>query len=72
MALVLVAAGSGALTDMVPLTVVIMAMLVLLIVSYPQVIEGHPPRAAARTRWPRRTWADGRACSPLLRWSSTT
>ncbi len=40
--LVLVTAGTGALHDVVPVTVVITAMLVLLVVSYSQVIEAHP------------------------------
>lgn len=62
MALVLVAAGTGALTYTLPLTLVITAMLALLVVSYSQVIAV-TPRAAAPTRWPRRTSAAGRACS---------
>jgi amino acid transporter len=59
MAVVLVAAGAGALTDIVPLTVVIAAMLVLLVVSYSQVIEAHPEGGGAYSvakanlgRWP--------------------
>ena len=39
---VLIAAGAGALSDVVPLTLVITAMLGLLVVSYSQVIEAHP------------------------------
>ena len=42
MMLVLVLAGTGALHDVVPLTVVIAAMLVLLVISYTQVIAAHP------------------------------
>jgi amino acid transporter len=42
MVLVLVAAGTGALTWTVPLTLVITAMLVLLVISYTQVIAAHP------------------------------
>src|SRR6202035_3399217 len=47
MATVLVLAGAGALTDVVPLTVVITVMLVLLVVSYTQVIEAHPEGGGA-------------------------
>jgi amino acid transporter len=47
MILVLVAAGTGALNDVVPLTIVITAMLVLLVVSYSQVIEAHPEGGGA-------------------------
>ncbi len=47
MAVVLVAAGAGALTDVLPLTIVIAAMLVLLVVSYSQVIEAHPEGGGA-------------------------
>ncbi len=47
MALVLVAAGAGALKDVVPLTLVITAMLVLLIISYTQVIAAHPDGGGA-------------------------
>jgi amino acid transporter len=42
MMVVLATAGVGALTDTVPLTLVITAMLVLLVVSYTQVISAHP------------------------------
>ena len=42
MVLVLVAAGAGALKYTVPLTLVITAMLVLLVLSYSQVIAAHP------------------------------
>jgi amino acid transporter len=59
MILVLVAAGTGALQDVVPLTLVITAMLVLLVVSYSQVIEAHPEGGGAYSvakanlgRWP--------------------
>jgi amino acid transporter len=45
--LVLVAAGSGVLHDIVPLTLVITAMLVLLVISYSQVIEAHPEGGGA-------------------------
>jgi amino acid transporter len=47
MILVLVAAGTGALKDVVPLTIVITAMLVLLVVSYSQVIDAHPEGGGA-------------------------
>jgi amino acid transporter len=47
MILVLVAAGTGALQDVVPLTLVITALLVLLVVSYSQVIEAHPEGGGA-------------------------
>ncbi len=47
MALVLVAAGVGALHDIVPLTLVITAMLVLLVISYTQVIAAHPDGGGA-------------------------
>ncbi len=47
MALVLVAAGVGALKDVVPLTAVITAMLVLLVISYTQVIAAHPDGGGA-------------------------
>jgi amino acid transporter len=47
MILVLVAAGTGALNDVVPLTIVITAMLVLLVVSYSQVIDAHPEGGGA-------------------------
>jgi len=56
---VLVAAGAGAVTDVVPLTVVIAAMLVLLVISYTQVIDAHPEGGGAYSvakaslgRWP--------------------
>src|SRR5580704_4843519 len=59
MAVVLVTAGVGALTDIVQMTVVIAAMLVLLVVSYSQVIEAHPEGGGAYSvakanlgRWP--------------------
>jgi amino acid transporter len=42
MVLVLVAAGAGALKFTVPITVVITGMLVLLVLSYSQVIAAHP------------------------------
>jgi amino acid transporter len=42
MVLVLVAAGAGALKYTVPLTIVITGMLVLLVLSYSQVIAAHP------------------------------
>jgi amino acid transporter len=45
--LVLVAAGTGTLHDVVPVTLVITAMLVLLVVSYSQVIEAHPEGGGA-------------------------
>src|SRR5207302_8764923 len=55
----LIAAGAGALSDVVPLTFVITAMLVLLVVSYSQVIEAHPEGGGAYSvakanlgRWP--------------------
>jgi amino acid transporter len=44
---VLVLAGAGAITHVVPLTVVITVMLVLLVVSYTQVIEAHPEGGGA-------------------------
>jgi amino acid transporter len=47
MVLVLVTAGIGALHDVVPITLVITAMLVLLVVSYSQVIEAHPEGGGA-------------------------
>jgi amino acid transporter len=47
MASVLVLAGAGAVTDVLPLTAVIAAMLVLLVVSYSQVIEAHPEGGGA-------------------------
>ena len=57
--LVLVLAGTGALHDVVPLTLVITAMLVILVVSYSQVIEAHPEGGGAYSvakaslgRWP--------------------
>jgi len=56
---VLILAGTGALTDVLPLTVVITVMLVLLVVSYTQVIEAHPEGGGAYSvakanlgRWP--------------------
>ena len=59
MILVLVAAGSGALSNTVPLTLVIGGMLVLLVVSYTQVIAAHPEGGGAYAvakgnlgRWP--------------------
>jgi amino acid transporter len=59
MALVLVAAGTGALTYTLPLTLVITAMLALLVVSYSQVIAAHPEGGGAYAvakanlgRWP--------------------
>ena len=47
MMVVLATAGVGALTDTVPLTLVITAMLVLLVVSYTQVISAHPEGGGA-------------------------
>jgi len=47
MILVLVAAGSGALHVTLPLTLVITGMLVLLVVSYTQVIAAHPEGGGA-------------------------
>ncbi len=59
MVLVLVAAGTGAVHDVVPITLVITAMLVLLVVSYTQVIAAHPEGGGAYAvakanlgRWP--------------------
>ncbi len=59
MMLVLVAAGSGALRFTLPLTLVITGMLVLLVVSYTQVIAAHPDGGGAYAvskanlgRWP--------------------
>ena len=56
---VLIVAGTGAVTDVVPLTVVIAVMLVLLVVSYTQVIDAHPEGGGAYSvakanlgRWP--------------------
>jgi amino acid transporter len=45
--LVLVAAGTGAVHDVVPITVVITVMLVLLVFSYTQVIAAHPEGGGA-------------------------
>jgi amino acid transporter len=47
MILVLIAAGTGALSATVPLTLVITAMLALLVVSYSQVIAAHPEGGGA-------------------------
>ncbi|MGA2469115.1 MAG: APC family permease [Solirubrobacteraceae bacterium] len=47
MVLVLVAAGTGALSFTVPLTLVITGMLVLLVISYTQVIAAHPEGGGA-------------------------
>ncbi|HEX4281610.1 MAG TPA: APC family permease, partial [Solirubrobacteraceae bacterium] len=47
MILVLVAAGTGAVSSVVPLTVVITVMLVLLVISYTQVIAAHPEGGGA-------------------------
>jgi amino acid transporter len=44
---VLILAGAGAITHVVPLTVVIVVMLVLLVVSYTQVIDAHPEGGGA-------------------------
>jgi len=44
---VLVLAGAGAVTKVVPITVVIVAMLVLLVISYTQVIAAHPEGGGA-------------------------
>jgi amino acid transporter len=59
MVLVLVAAGASALQATLPLTIVITAMLVLLVISYSQVIEAHPDGGGAYAvakrnlgRWP--------------------
>jgi amino acid transporter len=56
---VLILAGTGAVTKAVPLTLVITAMLVLLVVSYSQVINAHPEGGGAYSvakanlgRWP--------------------
>ena len=45
--LVLVAAGTGSVHDVVPITVVIAVMLVLLVISYTQVIAAHPEGGGA-------------------------
>jgi amino acid transporter len=57
--LALVAAGTGALSDVLPITLVITAMLALLVVSYTQVIAAHPEGGGAYSvakaslgRWP--------------------
>lgn len=57
--LVLVMAGTGAIHDVVPITLVITGMLALLVVSYSQVIEAHPEGGGAYAvakanlgRWP--------------------
>jgi amino acid transporter len=47
MVLVLIAAGTGALSATVPLTLVITGMLVLLVTSYSQVIAAHPEGGGA-------------------------
>src|SRR5437588_4433402 len=59
MVLVLITAGTGALSDTVPLTLVITGMLGLLVISYSQVIEAHPEGGGAYSvakanlgRWP--------------------
>src|ERR1700716_3714864 len=59
MILVLIAAGTGALRWTVPLTLVITGMLVILVVSYSQVIAAHPDGGGAYAvakknlgRWP--------------------
>jgi amino acid transporter len=59
MMLVLVGAGAGALRFTLPLTLVITAMLVLLVISYSQVIAAHPDGGGAYAvakaslgRWP--------------------
>jgi amino acid transporter len=59
MMLVLVLAGTSAVRDVVPLTIVITAMLVLLVISYTQVIAAHPEGGGAYAvakanlgRWP--------------------
>ncbi len=59
MMLVLVAAGAGALSYTLPVTLVITAMLVLLVISYTQVIAAHPDGGGAYAvskanlgRWP--------------------
>ena len=71
MILVLVAAGTGAVDSVVPLTVVITVMLVLLVISYTQVIAAHPEGGGAYS-WPRQISGHGRACSPPhLSWSTT-
>ena len=58
----LVAAGTGALQDVVPITIVITAMLVLLVVSYSQVIEAHPEGGGAYSV-AKANLGRGRACS---------
>ena len=70
MVLVLVTAGTSALRFTVPLTLVITGMLVLLVVSYSQVIAAHPD-GAVRTRSRNAIWGGGRACWRRGRWSST-
>src|SRR5256714_1484225 len=57
--LALLAAGTGALSAMLPITLAITAMLVLLVVSYTQVIAAHPEGGGAYAvakanlgRWP--------------------
>jgi len=47
MVLVLIAAGTGALSFTVPLTLVITGMLALLVISYTQVIDAHPEGGGA-------------------------
>src|SRR5213082_767283 len=57
--LALIAAGTGALSAMLPITLVITAMLALLVISYSQVIAAHPEGGGAYAvakanlgRWP--------------------
>jgi len=47
MIMVLVLAGGAAITKVVPVTIVITAMLVLLVISYSQVIDAHPEGGGA-------------------------
>ena len=69
--LVLVLAGAGALHYTLPIMLVITGMLVLLVISYTQVIIAHPDGGGAYAV-SKANLGGGRRCWPRPRWSSTT
>lgn len=64
-------AGLAALHYLVPISLIVVAMLVILEVSYRQTIFAYP-RVGVRTSSAARTWGGSRRCSPGRRCWSTT
>jgi len=69
--LVLILAGSVALSYSLPIAVAIAVLIAIVVSSYRQTIHAYP-RGAARTSSARTTWAPARGSSPARRSSSTT